>query len=246
IVQGLDHDFNLRRLERYLVMIHQSGAAPVIVLTKSDTTPHGQTMKEKAEAAAPGTPVFLVNALSGEGLAPLTELLGPGKTGVLVGSSGAGKSTLINALLGNGSQKTQAVRAADSRGRHTTTARQMFFLPNGGSIIDNPGMRELALWTTTSSVDEVFPDIETYAGHCRFRDCAHEMEPGCAVRRAVEQGDLSEERLASYHKLLRESQHLDLREDPLGALREKGKEKALHRAIRSVTKTKRHYRDGFE
>ncbi|MCE9598697.1 MAG: ribosome small subunit-dependent GTPase A [Spirochaetia bacterium] len=243
IVQGLDDNFNIRRLERYMAMVKESRAEPIVLLTKIDLCAESQERAAEARAAVQA-PVLLINGVVGEGLDAVRALLADGKTGALVGSSGAGKSTIINALLGDQKQKTFAVRA-DSRGRHTTTSRQMFFLEGGGAIIDNPGMRELQLWTGTDAVSEVFPEIEELALSCRFRDCAHENEPGCAVHEAIESGQLPADRFESYKKLMREAMHLRVREDQAAMLKEKGKMKALHKIVRNVTATKRKYRDGF-
>ncbi|MBL8021712.1 MAG: ribosome small subunit-dependent GTPase A [Leptospirales bacterium] len=243
VVQGLDDNFNVRRLERYLVMVRESRAEPVVILTKVDLCKESAERMAEARAVTQA-PVLLVNGVVGEGLEAVRALLADGKTGALVGSSGAGKSTIINALLGDQKQKTFAVRS-DSKGRHTTTTRQMFFLQSGGAIIDNPGMRELQLWTGTDTVAEVFPEIEELAADCRFRDCRHESEPGCAVQAGLTSGELSAERFESYRKLMREAAHLKVREDQSAMLKEKGKLKALHKVVRDVTATKRKYRDGL-
>lgn len=199
IVSGLDGDFNPRRIERYLLLVGGSGAAPVIVLTKAD-----QPGADEAEARAAlqdiDAPVVVVNARDTGSVAQLEPWLGPGSTAVLVGSSGAGKSTLTNTLLGVEKMKTAAVREHDARGRHTTTYRALIPLPSGACLIDTPGMRELKP-TGEEDVTDTFADIEALAAQCRFRDCAHGREPGCAVRAAVEGGTLDAQRLANFGKL---------------------------------------------
>jgi ribosome biogenesis GTPase len=202
VVSGLDGDFNPRRLERYLLLVHGSGATPVIVLTKADEAGDAAVaMAREALADLPeGVDVVAVNARDLDSVAQLDRWLGPGVTAVLVGSSGAGKSTLTNSLLGIERMKTASVRENDSRGRHTTTHRALLPLPRGGCLIDTPGMRELKP-TGEEAVADTFTDIEALTAECRFRDCAHEAEPGCAVRAAIESGALAPQRLASYRKL---------------------------------------------
>jgi ribosome biogenesis GTPase len=202
VVVGLDDDFNPRRIERYLVVIQASGARPVLVLTKAD-----KCADVDAALAALGTlnlqgiPVHPVNAKSVDSVRVLEQYLGPGKSAVLVGSSGAGKSTLTNTLLGTEKMKTKAVRATDSRGRHTTTHRVLVPLPQGGCLIDTPGMRELKLSGDEDLAEGGFEDIEALAGGCRFSDCGHSNEPGCAVNEAIAAGTLTEARFAHYCKL---------------------------------------------
>lgn len=201
VVTGLDQDFNPRRIERYLVLIRASGASPVLVLTKADQCDIvDDCVALLAEVEESGVPVHAVNAKDPESLRQLHEYLGPGRTVVLVGSSGAGKSTLTNTLLGREKMKTNTVRANDSRGRHTTTSRVLTPLPQGGCLIDTPGMREVKM-TGDEDVAESFDDIEAIALHCRFRDCAHVGEPGCAVQSAIEDGTLDEARYEHYVKL---------------------------------------------
>ncbi|MGB9121859.1 MAG: ribosome small subunit-dependent GTPase A [Candidatus Angelobacter sp.] len=240
IVCGLDHDYNLRRLERYLIAAAQSGAKPVIVLNKADLymvdLHHSdlhradlgvdlQTRIAEVKAIAADVPVLAISALSGSGQKNSAETLLPmiaaGKTAALVGSSGAGKSTIVNQLLGKAAQTTQPTRESDSRGRHTTTHRELFFLSNGGLILDNPGIRELQLWTQDlrqgsphSVVDEAFPEIEALAATCAFRDCTHTAEPACAVQHALASGEIDDARWRSYQKLQRELRHAAAQVDP--------------------------------
>jgi len=234
VLTGLDGDFNPARIERYLLLIQASGAAPVLVLTKAD---RGEVDPDAAlaelGARLPDVPMHAVNAKSADSIAPLFAYLGPGQTVVLVGSSGVGKSTLTNTLLGESRQATAAVREHDSRGRHTTTHRSLLPLPSGGCLIDTPGMRELKLAGDEAIDDGQFADIEDLAQSCRFGDCAHGSEPGCAVRAAIEEGSLDTERWHNYLKLRDE---LAAAADTLEArLRRKGDERlqtrALHRRL---------------
>lgn len=214
VAASLNADLNVRRLERYLAVAWESGAAPAIVLTKADMCEEAEELIAEVEAIAFGVPVLPVSAMSGEGLAALSALLEPGKTAVLLGSSGVGKSTLVNALAGTELMATGGIREDDARGRHTTTHRELVRLPSGALILDTPGMRELGLWQADDGLAATFGDIEALASQCRFRDCSHGREPGCAVRAAMESGDLEEARFRSYGKLQRELAHLDRRDDP--------------------------------
>ena len=202
VVSGLDGDFNPRRIERYLLVIQASGAAPVLVLTKADKDVDVQAALDAlADLSARGIPVHALNAKDPEQVEVLHQYLGAGKTAVLVGSSGAGKSTLTNTLLGIEKQKTNTVRENDSRGRHTTTNRVLLPLPQGGCLIDTPGMRELKLSGEEDLADGGFEDVEALATQCRYSDCGHSNEPGCAVNAAIEAGTLTEARYAHYCKL---------------------------------------------
>lgn len=201
IVCGLDRDFNLRRIERYLTLVGSSGATALVLLNKTDLHPDPESCRREVEAIAGEVPVLLCMAREQSLLEPLRAHLKPGCTVALLGSSGVGKSTLANALLGEDRQKVGAVSSADGKGRHTTSHRELFILPGGAILMDNPGMRELHLWGESEDLAEPFADIETLAGQCRFRDCRHLLEPDCAVQRAVREGRLAENRLASYHKL---------------------------------------------
>ena len=230
IVCGLDGDFNLRRLERYLVLAKESGAQAVIVLNKLDLCQNYSARIAAVEEIAPGTPVLAISAQ--QSVQPL-ETLVRGRTVVLLGSSGAGKSTIVNGLMSDQSQLTQPVRASDSRGRHTTTSRMLLPLREGGAIIDTPGMRELQLWATEGSLDQVFEEIANLADRCKFGDCSHTNEPGCAVRTALETGGLDPSRWESYRKLQREVRR---HQDPAGLKKEW---KAIHKAMRHHPKYNR-------
>ena len=202
IVCGLDSDYSPRRVERYLILARESGALAVVLLNKSDKCADPKKpMGEVAVIAGDATPVHLIAAKPRIGLEVLPTYLGAGKTIAFLGSSGAGKSTLINALLGEERQATREVREADSRGRHTTTERQMFRLVGGALAIDTPGMRELQLWSSAEDIVGAFADIESLSERCRFRDCTHQTEPLCAVRGAAESGELNAERYAHFSKL---------------------------------------------
>ncbi|MGC9311326.1 MAG: ribosome small subunit-dependent GTPase A [Sediminispirochaetaceae bacterium] len=220
VVTGLDNDFNLRRIERYITLVWNSGAVPVIILNKADLVPDPGEYVDRTAESAPGVDILVTRALEGEGVGAVQEYLqpaatGPAATGVLVGSSGSGKSTLTNQLLELDMQKTREVRGGDQRGRHTTTARTLFVLPGGGALIDTPGLREVGLWGEESAVDESFADIAGLAADCRFSDCTHQHEPGCAVQAAIRSGELPEERFQAYMKLKREMAYLTDRQEML-------------------------------
>ena len=234
LVCGLDDDFNLRRIERYLVAIGDSGATAVIVLNKADVCPDVDAARSATAALAPGTPIHVTSCVEDGGTDPLEAHLSRGKTVALLGSSGVGKSTIINRLLGTDRQKTRAVRGRDSRGRHTTAQRELILMPNGGLLIDTPGMRELQLWDSTEALKDAFEDIDTLAAECRFRDCAHEREPTCAVRAAVDDGRLAASRLDNYHRLQREGDLLRRRRDELARLEEQRRVKTVYRATRAL------------
>jgi ribosome biogenesis GTPase len=221
LVAALAPELNLRRLERYLAQAWASGAEPVVLLTKADLCDDVDEALGRARRVAPGARVIALSALTGEGLEAAAACLGSGVTGAVIGASGAGKSTLANALAGAERMATGAVRAEDGRGRHTTSHRELMRLPGGGLLLDTPGMRELALDDAAEGVATAFDDIELLARGCRFSDCGHESEPGCAVRAARESGALDEGRWRSFRKLTREMAHQARQEDPL--LREKSR-----------------------
>jgi len=214
ITASLNGDLNPRRLERYLAAAWQSGAAPVVVLTKADLCPDVAAAVAAVEAVAVGAPVLAISSLTGEGLDAVRGYLAAGRTAVMVGSSGVGKSTLLNALLGAERMVTQAIREDDGRGRHTTSHRELIALPGGGLLLDTPGMRELGLWDSDEGVAAAFEDIEALAAACKFGDCGHTNEPGCAVRAALESGALDDGRWQGYRKLQRELAFVDAKEDP--------------------------------
>ena len=201
IVSGLDRDFNLRRIERYLTLVGGSGAEAAVLLNKADLCADPQACKAQVEAIASGTPVHFCCARNPQQIDFLFGYLQPGRTLAMLGSSGVGKSTILNSLLGEQRQKVGEINEAIGRGRHTTTHRELFLMPQGGILMDNPGMRELHLWGEEEDLAEPFSEIEALAGDCRFNDCRHKTEPGCAVLAAVEAGRLSLERLNSYQKL---------------------------------------------
>lgn len=203
VAEGLQPEPDLGRIERLLALGWQSGAAPAVVLTKADLASDADAMRADVEAAAPGVPVHAVSAVTGDGLAELAGYVAAGRTVALLGASGAGKSTLTNALASAAVMATRAPRA-DHKGRHTTVHRELVMLPGGGMVIDTPGLRSVGLWDAADGVDRVFADIEALAVSCRFGDCGHDAEPGCAVLAAVETGELPERRLTSWRKLQRE------------------------------------------
>jgi ribosome biogenesis GTPase len=232
LVSGLDGDFNPRRIERYLTAAWDSGARPVVVLNKLDRCEDPEGCLLETEAVAMGVPVHRVSARSGEGCGELAAYVVAGQTVGFLGSSGVGKSTLINRLLGREAQATGEVRDGDDRGRHTTTHRELFLVPGGGLLIDTPGLREIQLWEAEQGLGSVFPEIEALAADCRFGDCRHQGEPGCAVEAAVAGGALPAERLESFHKLQREQHLLHIRQDDLARLQEKKRNKILTKAQR--------------
>jgi ribosome biogenesis GTPase / thiamine phosphate phosphatase len=231
LVAGLDGDFNLRRQERYLAVAWSSGVTPVIVLNKADIGQDIEGRRVAVEAIAPGVPIVTLSALTGDHVADLAPHLRPGTTAVVLGSSGVGKSTLVNALLGEARQATAAVREDDSRGRHTTTHRELFRLPGGALLIDTPGIRSLEVAGADEGLDATFDDIAELATGCRFNDCRHDGEPGCAVRRALLDGRLTEDRLASHRKLERELAHAERKGDPRALAEERRRWRIIHKSV---------------
>jgi len=246
IVMGLDGNYNIARLERLLVAAWDSGALPVVALTKKDLCPPGEleARVDAAVLAAPGARVLCLSSLSGEGVAEVEAELAGGACCCFVGSSGAGKSTLLNRLSGREAAQTGEVRESDARGRHTTTGRQLYFLPCGGQVIDTPGVREFGVEFAGEGLGTSFSDMTELAAGCRFKDCSHSGEPGCAVAAAVEAGTLTQERLKSYHKLLRETQRHEQRGDLKKRLEAKRRLKSFGRLVRGIGEEKRRLRGG--
>ena len=218
LMQSLNQDFNTKRLERYLTLAWQSGAVPVVVLTKADLVETCEPYIRIVEQLAVGVSIHAVSSKTGVGLDSLSGYMMPGKTIVFLGSSGVGKSSLLNALAGEEIMDVNGIREDDGRGRHTTTHRQLIMLKNGAMIIDTPGMRELGMWDVSSGLGEAFADVEQYLGMCKFRDCKHESEPGCAIREAIANGALSQKRWESYIRLKTEANYSD---DKAAFLRQK-------------------------
>ena len=212
IVMGLDGDFNPRRLERFLLTVRDGGAEPVIVLSKLDLENDADALSKEAVRVAAGAPVHAISNKTGEGVDALQPYLKLGVTLALMGSSGVGKSSLVNTLSGDEVMPTGEVRASDDRGKHTTSHRQLLRLPNGALLIDNPGIREIQLWVSEESIAKTFPKIADLAGQCRFNDCTHEKEPGCAIRSALKAGEIDDDRFTSYTSLLRELEELESRQ----------------------------------
>ena len=239
IVMALDADFSIPRLERYLLLAQDSGAVPVVLLTKPDVTDAVQAHVAEVAGIAPAVPVRVVAPKAGVGLEAVAEFLPHGRTGALLGSSGVGKSTIINRLIGENVQKTREVREADSKGRHTTTHRELIVLPNGGLIVDTPGMRELQLWEVDGAGREAFEEVEALAAGCHFTDCRHRDEPRCAVKAAAAAGILDARRFESYLKLQDELRVLEDRQDERAALEQKRQAKTSGKALSKHVKSKR-------
>jgi ribosome biogenesis GTPase len=237
IASALPHDLSVRRIERYLALAWESGATPLVVLTKCDLVDDARATVAEVQRVAIGVAVLAVSTLDRRGLAELAAQIRPGMTAVLLGSSGVGKSTLINALLGAERQRTSAIRA-DGTGRHTTTHRELIELPNGAFLIDSPGLREVQLWTADDGVDRSFHDVVSLATRCRFADCAHETEPGCAVLAAIADGSLASDRLESWRALRRELAFLARKQDAAAAAEVKRQTKSLTRLGRARLKEK--------
>jgi len=242
LVSALDGDFNPRRVERYLAQCWESGASPVIVLNKADACEQARVKAAEMERIGIGTEVCVVSAMTGQGFGELGAFLRPGQTLVLLGSSGVGKSTIANRLMEQMVKEVKPVRESDSRGRHTTTSRELFVLPGGALLMDTPGLREMQLWEAEQGVAQVFADIDALAGQCRFSDCRHEGEPGCAVQAALDAGTLDRARLENRRKLLREQEFLRRKVDPEARQKQKEQWKEIHRAARQ--KYQQRERDG--
>jgi ribosome biogenesis GTPase len=232
VVSSLNHELNPKRLDRYRALVRQSGANGTLLLTKSDLIPE-ESIPDLLAQVEHSFPTLIVSGLSGRGLDKLRERLPPASTSVFIGSSGVGKSTLLNALLGEERQSTGSIRENDSRGRHTTSSRQIIPLPWGALLIDTPGIRELGLWNLDEeTLHQSFDELGGFSQNCRYRDCQHETEPGCAVQAAIQRGELAADRLASYRKLQKEQAFYARREDKRKMIEEKNRWKAIHKAAR--------------
>jgi ribosome biogenesis GTPase len=238
IVSGLDADLNLRRLERYLIVALESGATPVIILNKADLCASPEAAVAEVRQVAPGCEVLLASAQRSEGIAAISRHLSIGTTGVLIGSSGAGKSTIINRLLETAAQRVGKVRLSDQRGRHITTHRHLFHIPGGGMVIDEPGLREIQLWAGEGALSDVFPEVADLASCCRFRDCRHSGEPGCAVTEAIRAGGLTTDRMRSFEKLRRELEKTAEQHDIAARLQQKREHKRMQKEIRAYYKSR--------
>lgn len=245
LTSALDNsrNFNLRRLERYLTVAWQSGASPVIVLNKVDLCPVPEKYIMEAEQSAAGVPVHAVSATENIGMDYLKSYIPPGRTAAFIGPSGVGKSALINSLLGTERQATGEVREDDKRGRHTTTMRELIFLPGGGMVIDTPGIKELGIWGDEDDLAGVFDDIESLALECRFKDCSHDTEPGCAVKEALRIGELDSARFESYRKLQKELRFIASKEEYSLKLAEQARWKKISRLGKQLKKVGRKWEE---
>ena len=238
IVSGLDRDFNLRRIERYLTLVYNCGLDPVIILTKADLHGDPEHFVNEVESVAFGVPIHLISAADDACLAALAPYLGSGRTATLVGSSGAGKSTLVNRLCGKDVQLTGSISIHLGKGRHTTTSRDLITMPQGGMVIDNPGIREIAFWQDDSGIETAFPEIETLGRGCRFADCSHTHEPGCRVLEAAAAGEFSLQRLENYRKMKRELEYLSDRQHKSADRLEKERWKSVALKIKAINRRK--------
>ena len=232
LVMSMNNDFSARRLERYLVATYDSGATPVVVLTKKDVCDNPSFYIEEAQRIALGAEIFGVSNVTGEGIDELAALLKNNKTAALLGSSGVGKSSLMNAICGSEMMAVQDIRKDDDKGRHTTTHRELVKIPEGGILIDTPGMREFQLWDNNESLDSGFQDINDLANKCKFNDCRHSNEPGCAIQDALSTGDLAEDRYSSYLKLQKELAFLERKMDRTAKVEERNKWKTITKSMR--------------
>lgn len=239
VVCGLDRDFNLRRIERYLTLVYNCGLNPVLILTKADLHQNPEHFVTEVETVAFGVPTHLVSTVDGKGLAHLEEYLSPGQTTAMVGSSGAGKSTLVNRLYGKTVQATGSISHSVGKGKHTTTSRDLIMMPQGGMVIDNPGIREIAFWDDDGGINVAFPEIEHLTGECRFSNCSHTHEPGCRVLQAVTEGEISKDRLENYRKMKRELEYLSHRRHKSADRVEKERWKEVALKVKAIKKRMR-------
>ena len=237
IVQSLDNNFNIKRLERYIVSAFESNIEPVIVLNKIDLTSESLLRKEEVMLRFSNVWVILTNAITGSGIDEIKNILSEGKTGVFTGSSGVGKSTIINYLMGETIIQTSKISSSVNKGKHTTTRRELLIIPNGGIVIDTPGMREFQLWNVDKGMDQAFDEIELFSLNCKFSDCTHTKETGCAVLEALNMGTIDEAKLQSYYKLQKELRYLEEKQDKNAFLKRKEREKKLHKEIKRFFKT---------
>lgn len=236
IVTGLDMNFNLRRIERYLSLAWESKAVPVILLNKSDLCEDAETKKNEVESIAPGIDVFMLSAKENSGMDFLKDYIKTGKTIAFIGSSGVGKSTIINSVLGSDRFEVNEVSDLGSRGRHTTTFRELILLPTGGMVIDTPGMREIQVWGDETGLTNAFSDIEELSINCRFKDCTHEKEPGCAVQQAIKSGSIDPKRMENYLKLKREYAYMSDRQTMKASAIEKARWKNISKYAKKLKK----------
>jgi ribosome biogenesis GTPase / thiamine phosphate phosphatase len=245
IVSALDQGrgLNLRRLERYLTLSWNSGASPILILNKTDLCQDLQDITIAVETIAQGVPILPVSALHKEGLDLIRSQIGSGITAAFIGPSGVGKSSIINALSGTEVMRVDSIRQSDSTGHHTTTHRELFLLPQGGAVIDTPGMREIQLWSDQDSLDVTFADIQMVAAQCRFADCSHDSEPGCAVRQAIASGEISVDRFNNYLKMQKELRYLEARQNGRVRIEEKARWRQISQLQKQISKNRQSLRD---